>query len=55
MKINLNQALVIAKQQKEIGCCSANGQAIVILYEEIERLKEILSKLGYSINKSQID
>ena len=39
MRITLEQALAIARHQKEIGCCSANGQAIVLLYDEVERLR----------------
>lgn len=38
--MTLEEALKIARHQKEVGICSLNGQAIVLLYEEIERLKE---------------
>lgn len=46
MKINLEKAMEIARIQKELGICSCNGQALVLLYDEVERLKEVLSKLS---------
>ena len=49
MNIKLEDALMIARHQKEIGCCSANAQAIVLLYDEVERLKEVLSKIEHNI------
>ena len=52
MNIKLEDALMIARHQKEIGCCSANAQAIVLLYDEVERLKETLEKLKFNVRKS---
>ena len=55
MTITFEQALAIAKHQKEIGCCSSAGQTIVLLYDEVERLKEVLSKLSHNSKRIVIN
>ena len=55
MNINLNKAIEIAKHQKEVGCCSANAQALVLLLDEIERLEFILNLLNSNLKPLYAD
>lgn len=46
MKIDLERAMEVAKKQKEIGACSENGQALVLIYEAYFQSQEELEKLS---------
>ena len=48
MNITFEQALKIAQHQREIGCCSATGQTIVLLLSEVERLQSTLERLKFN-------
>lgn len=43
MKINLERAIEVAKKQQEIGACSENGQALVLIYEALQAVQKIVA------------
>lgn len=42
MNITLQQALEFAEKTKVLGCCSLSGQSLVLMFDEIQRLNNLV-------------